>query len=370
MNKAYEKKYSENEIKQALTFIEIFDKTGEINCKGCGYETCKDFAAAMLGGYARPSMCIVFSKKIIDKLKKKEKELRDNLFLNQEILDAMPAPIIYEDLEGKAISCNKAYEQIAGIKRFDIKNKKLSEYSDNKRYNELNETLNARLLKNPGKQVVEAEVKYPEGEKIIIELHKAAFADRTGNTAGFVSALFDITERVKQNNELSVARDTAELSVSLLKKMPSGFVIVDKNLKIIESNSAFAKLMGNDIASIEEINPGLKGADLKTIFPHYQLFSSIMESGEDTYSKDVELNDKRIKFTIFTIEKNKSSGAILLDLSAPDIRNEEVRKRAEQVIRENLETVQKIAYLLGENASKTENVLSSVIKLFAEDEKQ
>ncbi|HQO09692.1 MAG TPA: PAS domain S-box protein [Clostridiales bacterium] len=363
------KTYSENDIKKALTFIEIFDKADEIDCGGCGYKTCREFAAAMLDGTAKPSMCVVLSKKIIEKLKKKEKELRDSLFLNQEILDAVPAPILYEDIEGRAIGCNKAYEDIAGIKRFDIKDKKLFEYSDNKLYNELNEKLNASLLKNPVKQVVEADVKYPGGDTITIELHKAVFTDRSGAAAGFVSVLFDITERVKRSRELAIAKDTAELSVSLLKKMPSGFVIVDDRLTIIESNSAFAKLMGDDIEVIEEINPGLKGADLRSVFSHHQLFSALMESGEDTYSKDVVHNGKKMNITLFTIEKNKTAGAVFLDLSMPDVRNEEVRKRAENVIRENLDTVQKIAYLLGENASKTENVLSSVIRLLSENEK-
>lgn len=370
MNPKTKKTHTENEIKQALTFIEIFDKEGEIDCKGCGYDTCREFAAAMLDGTARPSMCVALSKKIIDKLKRKEKELRENLFLHQEILDAVPAPVLYEDTEGRAISCNKAYEEIAGIKRFDIRYKKLTEYSDNANYNGLNGMLNASLLKTPGKQVVETVVKYPGGISINAELHKAVFTDREGRTAGFVSILFDITERVKQNKELAVAKDTAELSVSLLKKMPSGFVIVDDSLMIIESNTAFARLMGEDVAIIEEINQGLKGADLRAVFPHHNIFSTIIESGEEFYSKDIEVNNKKIKISLFTIEKNKTAGAILLDLSIPDVKNEEVRKRAEEVIRENLDTVQKIAYLLGENASKTENVLSSVIRLLSDNEKK
>lgn len=370
MEKKTKKKYTETEIKQALTFIEIFEKKDEIDCKGCGYDTCRGFAAAMLDGKETPSKCVELSKKVIEKLKRKEKELRESLFLNQEILDAVPAPIIYEDTDGKAIGCNKAYEDIAGIKRFDIKDKKLPEYSDNKVYNELNDRLNASLLKNPGKQVVETVVKYPGGDDITIELHKAVFTDRAGNTAGFVSILFDITERVRQSRETAIAKDTAELSVSLLKKMPSGFVIVDDSLKIIESNFAFARLMGDDIETIGEINPGLKGADLRSIFEQHQLFTAFMQSGEDSYTKDIVQNGKKIKITIFTIERNKTAGAILLDLSMPDVKNEEVKKRAEEVIRENLDTVQKIAYLLGENASKTENVLSSVIRLLSDNDKK
>ena len=364
-----QKKYTENQIRQALTYIEIFDSSEETDCRDCGFNSCREVASAMLDGKVKPSQCAVFSKKIIDKFKKKEKELRENLFLSQEILDAVPAPVLYENLEGIAIGCNRAYEDLAGVKRFEIKGRKLSEYSNNSDYDKLNDQLNDSILKSGNKQVVETTVRNTSGQQLVIELSKEIFTDRSGEPAGFVSIIFDITGRVDLVRELAVAKDTAELSVSLLKKMPTGFVIVDENLRIIDSNRAFAGLMGDDIISIDEVNPGLKGADLKSIMGSYPLFSSLMQSGEDSYSKDVEQNGKKLRINIFTIEKKKTAGALLLDLSLPDIKTGEVKRRAEEVIKENLATVQKIAYLLGENASKTENVLTSVIKLLSEDEK-
>jgi hypothetical protein len=47
------------------------------------------------------------------------------------------------------------------------------------------------------------------------------------------------------------------------------------------------------------------------------------------------------------------------------MQKEEIIKRARSVIRKNLSTVQKIAYLLGENASETEMVLSGIIECLA-----
>ena len=53
---------------------------------------------------------------------------------------------------------------------------------------------------------------------------------------------------------------------------------------------------------------------------------------------------------------------ITRDLVTPEVRKEEVISRARAVIRENLETVQQIAFLLGESASKTEKTLNSIIE--------
>ncbi len=60
--------------------------------------------------------------------------------------------------------------------------------------------------------------------------------------------------------------------------------------------------------------------------------------------------------------------AVVRDLTIPEVRNDEIARRTKDVIKENLETVQKIAYLLGENASRTEAMLSSILETITTDE--
>jgi hypothetical protein len=50
-------------------------------------------------------------------------------------------------------------------------------------------------------------------------------------------------------------------------------------------------------------------------------------------------------------------------MKAPEVRKEEIIKKARDVIKENLKTVQKIAFLLGESAAKTEKTLNSIIEV-------
>jgi PAS domain S-box-containing protein len=360
--------YTDQQLQQALTYIEIFDKAGEIDCGGCGYKTCREFAAAMLDGIARPTMCVELSKKIIEKLKKRDRELRESLFFQQELLDSIAVPIFHEDRTGLMTGCNRAFEEFVGKKLSAIKGKGIDKSIEDKDFDKINAQINQSLIRSGGRQIVETRFARPGVAEQVVELHKAALTDRAGEITGFVCAIFDITERVRRSEELLLARETAELSVSLLQKVPSGFVIVDEKLKIREANRAFAMLMGEEIVELFDAH-GLRGADLKSLFPSHQLFATFIQSGEDNYSRDVEWSGRKIKLALYAIERGKTAGAILLDLTAPDVKKEEVRQRAEKVIRENLETVQKIANLLGENASRTENALSSVIKLFSEDEK-
>lgn len=56
--------YSEQEIKEALESVGKTGPKDELNCSGCGYDSCRDFAAAMLDGNAEPNMCASYMRKI------------------------------------------------------------------------------------------------------------------------------------------------------------------------------------------------------------------------------------------------------------------------------------------------------------------
>ncbi|MCU7490447.1 MAG: [Fe-Fe] hydrogenase large subunit C-terminal domain-containing protein [Bacteroidota bacterium] len=154
---------------------------------------------------------------------------------------------------------------------------------------------------------------------------------------------------------------------ALIKTMPSGIVIVDDKLKIVESNQNFAHLMGEETEFLFEVKPGLEGAFLNKIAPFYKLFQNVLESGTDIVGKEINHNGSVLLFSIFTIEKNRYVGGIFRDITEPWVRKEQIITKAKQVIRKNLSTVQKIAYLLGENAAETEVILNGIIESFSTD---
>ena len=193
------------------------------------------------------------------------------------------------------------------------------------------------------------------------------------NLNNFISKLNYVNEKLRNTREALrisenrakegeiIAKEANETISMMLDKMTAGVVIVDENLKIIESNKAFIEMAGEDAKEINEMIPGLKGAALETLVPFHKFFSTVMQSGEDILNRDTQLEKNILNVSIFTIRKHKIVGGIMRDLSAPDVKKEEIINRARMVINDNLETVQQIAFLLGETASKTENVLRSII---------
>ena len=164
--------------------------------------------------------------------------------------------------------------------------------------------------------------------------------------------------------EKQLAQDALETAQTMLHKLPTAVVIVDENMKIIGSNDSFVNILGEEATEINEIIPGLLGADLKTLLPvqFYKLFAYVVSSNDDVIGRDVHLNEKLLNVTIFSIKKNKIVGAVIRDMHMPEVRKEEVINRVTEVIEQNLDLVQQIAFLLGEGAAKTEKMLNSIIE--------
>lgn len=154
---------------------------------------------------------------------------------------------------------------------------------------------------------------------------------------------------------------------ALIQAMPSGVVIVDENLMVIESNKKFAELIGGDLPYIYEANPGLKGAYLQRILPFAKHFEALINSKADLIEKEIYYQEKIIKLLVFVIEKHRIVGGIMQDITQPTVQRDQIIKKAKQVIKTNLTTVQQIAFLLGENAAESEVLLNSIIESFSHE---
>src|SRR6056297_31469 len=173
----------------------------------------------------------------------------------------------------------------------------------------------------------------------------------------------------KAKKEKQSAKEASETINEMLQKLPSAVVIIDKDLKIIQSNKTFIDYMGEEAHSINEVIPGLVGADLKTLIPHniYNLFQHVLSNQQNIINRDIHLEEKLLILSMFTIRKGKIVGAVFRDMYSPEIRKEQVIKRVTEAIDKNLEMVQKIGYLLGEGASETEQMLNSIIEFYKEE---
>jgi PAS domain-containing protein len=151
---------------------------------------------------------------------------------------------------------------------------------------------------------------------------------------------------------------------ALLQKMPSAVVIVNEDLKIIESNEHFARLFAVDGGQSTD----LEGSALSVVVPFSNLFKRVLESGKDIVGHDIRYQRSILNTSIFTIEPHAVMCGIFQDITQPIFQKEQIIGRAREVIQKNLNTVQQIAYLLGENAADSEITLNSIVRSFSPEE--
>ena len=185
-------------------------------------------------------------------------------------------------------------------------------------------------------------------------------------------ALAMLEKRAERTMCLSYMRKLAQKKANgLIQAIPSGVVIADRNLNIVECNKNFAKLMGPEIEEMYNALPGLEGADLSKITALSRFFADVLDlNGPDLIEREVRDGKKIFHVAVFEIGKDECVGGVIEDVTAPRVQRNRIISQAKKVIDKNLSVVQKIAFLLGENAAETESMLNSIIESFANSENE
>lgn len=184
----------------------------------------------------------------------------------------------------------------------------------------------------------------------------------------FAAAMLE--NRAEKTMCVSYMRKLAQKKANgLIKAIPGGVVIADKNNKIVECNENFARLLGADVLEMYKIKPGMEGADLDKLAGFSRFFADVISTdGPDVIERDVREGKKIFHVSVFSIEKESIAGGVIVDVTAPEVQKHRIISQAKKVIDKNLSVVQQIAFLLGENAAESESILNSIIESFSEDE--
>jgi iron only hydrogenase large subunit-like protein len=88
--------FSELQITEALRSVGKYSAEDELNCGGCGYESCRDFAHALIARNAERMMCATYTRRLAQK--------KANALLRK-----MPSAVVIVDEQLKIIECNKNF---------------------------------------------------------------------------------------------------------------------------------------------------------------------------------------------------------------------------------------------------------------------
>lgn len=162
---------------------------------------------------------------------------------------------------------------------------------------------------------------------------------------------------------ISQMRKEAQSKASvLLRKMPYGVVLVDDKLKIVDTNEKFIKQGGEEIAMIVDALGSLAGADLSRVVSYSNYFQAILTGGEDSAEYEFRDGEKKVRLSLVSIQPHKIVCGIIQPLDDSEMIREVLSEKIRRVIQHNAESVQRIAYILGESASYTEDALNMIIE--------
>jgi len=198
------------------------------------------------------------------KIAAREKMAREDALHLQSIVDAVPVPLFYKDLEGRYIGCNRAFEEVLGKERGEIVGRTVYDVAPSDLAT-IYHKADLDLIASQGKQVYETKVLFGDGIRHDILFHKAVFRDRAGGVCGMVGSMLDISELKRTERHLVQSEDRYRAFIAMstegiwrgdisppvsvnapIDDQVASFV---ENLHIAECNDALASIYGYSCAA-------------------------------------------------------------------------------------------------------------------------
>ncbi|HBT82027.1 MAG TPA: hypothetical protein DEB35_00870 [Desulfuromonas sp.] len=174
----------------------------------------------------------------------KRKQLEQGqLQLLQTLIDTLPQPIYYMDLDGRFLGCNRAFEEVPGCSREDLVGRTLPELvrrADAAATHQADLALMRRKEGNTFEIFEHAEVYSDDSVHEVLHC-KAVFFDGIGAAAGMVGTMIDISQRKAFENALAEAQAFSE---NLLQNCAVPCFVIDANHTVLTWTRACEELTG------------------------------------------------------------------------------------------------------------------------------
>ncbi|WP_122893638.1 ATP-binding protein [Arcobacter peruensis] len=126
------------------------------------------------------------------------------------LLDSLPNPVYYKDVEGRFVRCNKCFSDLVKTPKKDIFGKLAYKFFP-KEAADRHKIIDKRIMKTFETILDEVSFLTPDGEIKYFTLNKVVHLNDDGSVAGIVCVMNDITERIRQKELLIQQSKFAEM---------------------------------------------------------------------------------------------------------------------------------------------------------------
>lgn len=225
----------------AIGLCEHYDTLNRIalgDFQACATENSQNELVAKLGELINKESTALTGA--ISRVQFAEAEKQAQLNFLQTLIDTIPSPIFFKDVNYCYLGCNKAFETYLGYSRDQIVGKTLdelwpAELADRYRLQD------RALFENPGSQALETPIRYADGTLRDVICNKATFCGSDGSVGGLVGVILDITERKAAEEQ---ARHAYQQLLDIVDFLPDATFVVDKEKRVIAWNRAIENMTG------------------------------------------------------------------------------------------------------------------------------
>ena len=160
------------------------------------------------------------------------KILQDQLLFMQALLDAIPHPVFYKDLNGLFLGCNGAFETFFGTTKEEIVGREVDQIVSTE-IAATAKTSDAALVSQKANVSYEIKLKDHNGHYHDVIITKALYLDAEDQPSGIVGILLDITYRKKSEAALQTSEEKLR---QIMDNLTIGVMLISPELKILQTN--------------------------------------------------------------------------------------------------------------------------------------
>ncbi|ADE36354.1 PAS domain-containing protein [Methanohalophilus mahii] len=187
---------------------------------------------------------LILRVKSENELEEKKISLDERAKFLKKLIDTIPGPIFYKDINGVYKGFNKIFcKEILGIPCEKAVNHTLFELAEQipPELAEIYHEHDMELIKKQRKQVYETKVRCADGENKEFRFYKATYNDRDGNVAGIIGSMLDISDLKAKEKEL---REEKKKTGECLDAAEVIFVVLDPEGNVLFSNLKTSEILG------------------------------------------------------------------------------------------------------------------------------